>query len=154
MYTIPAMNAAEWVTVLIAEEFFLWDIVPGLCPEAEEPVKRGLMTGDLTGAEYRNLCLDVLTLASGRQWWVTLRLIGVARSAWTTIGAELAHVREAPLGAWLDTVFSVCIDNMREGGTKPEQVQMFLSKLEAPPPGSGVEVPEMEMSRSAFLAMG
>lgn len=149
---IPAMNAAEWLTVLMGE-FDAWDILPGLCPEDESAIYDLLLSEQIPFIKFRNACLDVIGMAAGRPWWYALKLIAVASASWETVGGRLAYrnikASEIPLGAWLDAVLLICLESI-----KPEQATMFLSQLEVAPKDMGIEVAEPEMSRSAFLAMG
>lgn len=136
-------------------EFMPWDIIPGLCPDQEDEIVEELMDSSMSSAEFRDACLDVISEATGRPWWIALRLIAVASESWETVGGRLSyssiHASQISLGAWLDAVFLICLESMPE-----DRITMFVSQLEAPPAGMnvGAEVEEMSMSRSSFMALG
>lgn len=145
--------AASWLSVLMSDGIDLWDIVPGLCPELNDPMTKMLLNEDIDGEEVRKAALDILETASGRKWWITMRLISAVRNSWEVVGGELAlqgvRANEVPLGAWLDAAFLVCIR-----GLEPDKVTMFTSQLEVPPIDISVEANEMVMSPSEFAAIG
>lgn len=154
---IPPMPASDWLSVLMQSPLELWDIIPGLCPDREEDIKDALLLGDIAVKEFRDLCFEVIAVASGRSWWFTLQLIQTVRASWEVLGGRLAYrqidASKMPLGMWLDAALIVCLESM-----KPEQTTMFLSQLQMPPPGA--EVPKEvldaqipEMSKSTFMAM-
>jgi hypothetical protein len=96
---------------------------------------------------------DVISAVSARHWWVTLRLIGVAKDRWDVLGADLilrgADPSRLSLSAWLDVLMIVILQNI-----KSERANSFLMQLEAPPPGEELPPEDMEMTADAFLAMG
>lgn len=166
---IPALTAADWLQVLF-QDFDIWDIIPGLCPDYADEVDEILLQGHVTLPMFRDLCLELITEATGRPWWYVLRLVGVVKGSWEIVGGELAfrgiRADELSLGAWLDAVLLICLRNL--GST--EDTMMFTSQLEKPPPdlenvpGTSQESddepdPEdglrggMDMSRASFLAL-
>lgn len=150
---MPALVAADWLAILMGE-FDLFDLIPGLCDEGDDiEVQAALFEGEITVAEFKDACLGLISVAAGRPWWYSLRLIRTVASSWETIGGELAFrsidANRISLGAWLDATLLICLRGM-----KPEQTTMFTSQLEMPPPElAQEEAPKLEMSRSQFLAM-
>ena len=148
-FEIPAMPAADWLAVLMKPELsldeFLFELVPG--------IEDLILTTQASLDELYTVCLDLITLISARHWWVTMRLIGVARESWDVLGGEMAlrHVdaTQLSLSAWLDVLLLVTLRQM-----DPKDVTMFTMRLEAIPEDESVPEQEMEMSASAFLAMG
>jgi hypothetical protein len=153
--TIPALPAVDWLTVLMVEELQLDDVFPGLLSgEDEDWVEEQLLRGRLELGEYERLTLDIIENASARKWYVTLRLVDLARRSWDAIGSELmlrgVDAARISLSAWLDVLLITILRNM-----EPKDVTMFTSRLETPPPEETVNAMEdLEMSRSAFMALG
>jgi len=148
---IPAMPAADWLSVLMVEDMDLDDIFPGfLSGEDEEAVNTMMLTGDLDADEYQDILLSIIETAAARDWWVVFRLVESARRSWDVLGAEMAlkgiDATQVSLSSWLDVLLIVLLRAM-----EPEKVQMFCMKLEAPPVDAKSEEPEM--SASDFMAM-
>jgi hypothetical protein len=148
-FEIPAMMAADWLVFLMKEQLDLVDIFVEVLPDSESL----LFDGSITVEELYDLVIDVISLVSGRHWWVALRLIGLARQHWDLLGARmtLRHVdpNQLSLSAWLDALLLVTLAEM-----EPKEVAMFTMRLEAVPETEDAPVEEMEMSADAFLAMG
>lgn len=151
--TIPAMPAAGWLTVLMSKDLSLDDVFPGLLGEDEADwVDEQILDGHLGVGELQDLVLEIIELASARRWWVTLRLVDVAKRSWDVIGAELIlrgiDATQVSFSAWLDVLLVTVLKNMDTKDTT-----MFNLRLEAPPEDEE-EPEEMEMDRSSFLALG
>lgn len=152
-FTIPALPAADWLAALMSEAFSLDDLFPGLLDDEDHDRAVAVLLSDMHELEqFHRLTLDIVELASGRSWWVALRLIGAAVGSWDVIGAELILKQVDPerlsLAAWLDAVLLVMLRSMEE-----KDITMFTLKLEAPPPEAQEEAEEMTMSREAFASM-
>lgn len=151
---IPAMTAAEWLTVLMVESLELDDIFPGLLGEDDiDLVEELIISGVLGLGEFHELVLSIIEVASARPWWVTLRLIEAARGSWDILGGEMGlrgvDATRLSLSAWLDILLLTIIRSMEQ-----KDVQMFTLKLEAPPPQAQQDAEQsMEMPAAAFLAM-
>lgn len=150
---IPALPAADWLQVLMSDQG-LYGIFPGLLRERDvDWVEERLFYDDLNVQALENLQLDVLSQVAGRPWYVAQKLVAVARGAWDTIGAELVMQADASrlsIAGWLDVLYLVILRAMDEN-----KKQLFVSELGIPPVGYATEDPqEMEMSESAFLALG
>lgn len=152
---IPTMPAVDWLAVLMTEDVNLDDAFPGLLGDEDiDWVEDQLLQGKLHLEEYRQLVLGVIETVSARKWYITLRLIDIARSSWDAIGSEMmlrgVDAARISLAAWLDILLITILRNM-----ETKDVTMFTSRLEAPPPEeTGDAVEDMEMSRSAFMALG
>lgn len=147
----PAASAADWLSVLMAESVDLDDLVRFLATDGE-----ALLSDETIGAELYESCLSVITAASGRPWWLAMRLINVAKANWNTVGAEMLYRGFFPgdvsLSAWLDVLLVVIIKMM-----DPSKVTMFTMQLEQPPPefiDEESQEQEMEMDRNQFLSLG
>ena len=152
-FTIPALPAADWLAALMSEAFSLDDLFPGLLDEEDQDrAVEALMAHMHDMDQFSKLTLDIVELASGRAWWVALRLIGAAVGSWDVIGAEMFLKQVNPehlsLAAWLDVVLLVMLRSMDE-----KDITMFMLRLEAPPPEAQEEADEMTMSREAFTSM-
>lgn len=151
-YTIPAMSALEWLD-LIMEDFLFTSIVPGLLSEDEGNIFVSGVLDDEDGDEalYR-LGAEVLEQVSARHWWITLRLIGVAKHSWPVLGAKMIERVDASkisLAAWLD-VFTLLMAEL----IKPEKATMLFSKIEIAPQGENESEDEgLEISAQQFLSM-
>jgi hypothetical protein len=150
-FEIPALTAAEWLAILMEEPLDPEEIFPGLVEGADDFVDDALLNGSLTLEELYSLPLDIITVASGRKWYITLRLISVAKGHWDLLGAEfvIRHIDATALSlaAWLDALLLTILRNM-----EPKNITMFTLKLEAPLENAQEEeLPEMD--RDAFLSM-
>lgn len=132
----------------------LWDIIPGMCTEAdqlEDQLTEAMLDDRIDFQQISDLCTQTLELASGRPWWITIRLVSTAMRSWEVVGGELAFRRidatRIPFGAWLDAVLLICIRGMPS-----EKITMFMSQLEIAP--KGIEIPELEMDMNDFMALG
>lgn len=151
--TIPALSAADWLTVLMSKDLSLDDVFPGLLGEEEaEWADEQILLGRMGVDELQDLVLDIIELASARRWWVALRLVDVARRSWDVIGAELTlrgvDARSVSLSAWLDVLLVTVLKNMDAKDTT-----MFNLRLEAAPEEEAT-TEDLEMDRSSFLALG
>lgn len=148
-YTFPALPAVDWLTVLMTEDLDLERLVLDLCPGGHELLFDETL--DSLDGLYEVL-LDVIEQVSGRKWWIALRLIGVIRTNWNVLGAEMFYRHIDPtqlsLSGWLDAMLVLTIKAM-----DPKDVSMFTSRLELPPPGETIPEEEMEMSADQFLSM-
>lgn len=150
-FTIPAMPAADWLSVLMVPEFDPDDVLPGLLPDEERDQFEDLLfEGSFTFEESQVLAMDTVALVSARNWWVSLRLIDVARVAWDNLGMEMASVDAArvPLAAWIDVLYFHIVQLL-----KKEERTMFFLKLEQPPPGFEKSEVIEEMTADQFLSM-
>ena len=151
---IPALAAVDWLVILMPEDPQLDDLFPGLLPTEEADwVEEQILAGKLDLGDFQDLLFDVIETVSARKWWVTLRLVDIARRSWDAIGSEMllrgVDAAVLSLSAWLDVLLLTMLQSM-----DPKDITMFNLRLEAPPLEVEAEPEEMEMSRSAFLALG
>lgn len=151
-FEIPAMSATSWLSCLMEEELDLEDVFPGLTGREDE-IMDLVVDGEQTLDDLELIALDVISAASGRPWWVAMRLIGAAAGSWQILGPAMIRrvdPNTVSLSGWLDVLLVEILDRM-----KPEQAQMFALRLEMPPPElTDAVVAEPEMDASAFMAMG
>jgi len=151
--SIPALAAADWLAILMVEQVDLADVLPGLSGEgADELLMDALLAGRLSIEEVNKTALKVLSLVSGRPWYVAVRIIATVRSSWSSLGGEFvlsgvdpAHVS---LAAWLDTAYHILMGHMKEN-----EANIFNAKLQMPEPGAEDENPVEDLTAQSFLAM-
>lgn len=150
---IPALCAADWLQVLMVEDFDPEDVFPGMLSESDRvQVEDQLHHGILLLEDVHHVSLEIISQISGRPWWVALRLIQSARAAWDALGGDIVRKADAAtlsLAGWLDILFLVLVRAIDD-----DKRDMFLLKLQAVPPGWEEDDPEeLQMSTDAFLAM-
>lgn len=144
---VPAMSAADWLTVLMQPDLTLDDLLD-LIPGVDQVVAEA----DLGADEWTEVCLDMITTVSARSWWITMRLIGVAASSWDSLGAAMLRrvdAEKVSLAAWLTVLTATLIDLM-----DPKDVTMALARIEAPPPQVAKKPDLPEMTQDQWLAFG
>jgi len=143
---IPALPAVDWLAVLMQTDLSLDDFIDELMPDIEEK----LYETDLDLEELYEVCLEVISVASARPWWVTLRLITIAKDHWHILSGEMLKVdaTRMSLYGWLDVLLLVILNSM-----EPKDTTMFSMRLETPPSDVEAKPEEMEMSAGAFLGM-
>jgi len=126
-YEIPALSAADWLAILMADPFDPDDLILSLVVNGKDLLFAETVSAD--DLEY--VCLDIITTASARPWWIALRLIAMARVNWSVLGAELilkgVNPTQISLAAWLDALLLTALKNMDS-----KDVTMFTLKLEEP----------------------
>lgn len=146
-YEIPALPAAQWLRVLMREDATAEDVFLELVPEGVR-----LLLEDDGSWDAGELAEQVIELASGRRWYIAMRLINVVRSNWNVIGATMlmkgVDAQQLSLSGWLDVALLVVLQHMEQ-----KDVTMFVSQLEIPPEGEAPPEEEMVMTHEAFMAM-
>lgn len=149
---IPALPAADWLSLLTRDDLPADSIFPGLCcVEDRMWVMELVHDGSLEWDAIRETALEVIGTVSGREWYTAFRLIHIAWSSWDALGGmlmERADPERLSLAGWLDIAFKIMLESIED-----DKRTMFLSKLELPPPGIEVKPEVMEMSAEAFMAM-
>lgn len=145
-YTIPAMPACDWIPILLSDDpgMDLLDLI-----DPDDTVMAAMICGEIDAVAVTETFLEVITLASGRPWWVTLRLLYAAQGAWDTIGGALTlkgvHAASLPLQAWMDALLATVMAH-----TDPKDQTSMLAKLKAPPPGQAPIINEAA-EEAAFM---
>lgn len=152
-FEVPAMCAAEWLELLMLDTpdlEGLIELVPGL--------DDAMFTGDVSITTVYDVLPEVIGAACGRDWWVGLRLISVAREHWDVLGGQMIIKGVDPtlisLSAWLDAFLLILLRSMEDS-----EANKFLMRLESRPPearreGQPAARPdEFEMSASQFMSM-
>lgn len=138
------------MTVLLQHPINALDIVPGLLDVDDQITVSELMADNLLSMEeIQVIGRDVITTASGHDWWWTLRLLAVLEDQWAIVFGAVAgpDLESLPLGAFLDRVYYACIKNLTA-----ENRKLFDMDLESVPEGVDVELDE-EAEGRAFMKM-
>lgn len=146
-YTIPALDAVEWVALIDGDHPDLYEIFPGLAgQEAVDHVEDAIWEGRADTDAVGRLALSVVGTAADRKWWVALNLIGSAKTAW-----DVVHVNRAvgmSLAGWLDEVYSKICERI-----DPKKKAAWLSSIEQAPKGWDVEIDYTEEEQAFLNAM-
>jgi hypothetical protein len=151
---VPPMCATDWLCYLMQAEPDLDNILSEVVPDLEDVVYEGLIGLD----EVYGVVLEIISCAAARPWWVTLRLISVAKFQWDILGPELlargADPNVQSLSGWLDVLLVTIL-----GAMDPAKTTMFVMQLEVVPDLMKDSVSkdpfdEMEMDPGAFLSLG
>lgn len=153
-YEIPALPAIDWLRVLIPEDISVLDVVPGLFPDdVRVLVEERIMSRSISREELLKAAFDVITVASGRDYWFTVKFLAVCRVSWDAVGGVLARsgidARTIPLAAWIDAAYHIAREIIASGKDGSQNLVRFTSELEAPPPGIDYEIDE-ELEAAAF----
>lgn len=147
-YSIPALPALNWLRIFLKEEYSILEVVPGLIePEADrDKIEDLIAIEELTFTEISEAALDAITIASGRDYWVTVKFLAITRMSWDTVGAMMARLnidaRQVSLAAWFDAAYHVAREIIASGKDGQQHLVRFVSELEAPPPGVEIEFDE------------
>lgn len=141
--------ADTWVAALLEED-------PGngvlelLDEDTRENIVDALIEGNLDGVVLGEAVMNVVTVASGRPWWFTLRLLHTAQSAWDTIGGYMAlhgvNAQQISLQAYLDALLAAVLRHV-----EPKNQTSMLARMKAPP--AGATKPAIDEAREADLFM-
>lgn len=144
-FTIPAMDAVDWLRILTIPGLSAYDVFPVLAgPDAVEFVEDVLWDELATDGEITRLGFDVISAAADRPWWVAVRIVASVAEAWDRV-----HVNQAAgasFAGWLDEVWSRIMSLM-----DPKRVVGWVGSVEAPPEGWEAEV-DFDAQERAFMA--
>lgn len=154
-WLIPAVDAATWLEILLDDPLDPEALFPGLCgPEVIVEVNDLIILGEITMDQMQEAIFDVIEAASGRKWWVALRLCKAIRGGWDRVGGELASHGVTPFGVslsyWLDGAFATSFRILAE--QDPRAAADFTKKLTTPPPGLAMENFNRDRATEAFRA--
>lgn len=160
-FEIPAYPAARWLEVLLAEKVNLEAVFPGLAGlDAELAVNLAITGSKATQDELEQVIYEVLEAASGRRWWITLRLCMSLRAHWEWVGGAMARNGltpfDVPLAFWLDGAYATMIHEMVASAAEPQDLNKIADWARAltVPPASQIRAEASDtMDRDAFLAL-
>ena len=147
------MCATDWLCYLMQAEPDLDTLITEVTPDLEDLVYDEAIRLD----QVYDAILEVISCVAARPWWITLRLISIARHQWDILGPELlargADPNVQSLSGWLDVLLVAIY-----GAMDPKKTTMFTMQLEALPShmkqDSKDVFDEMEMDPGAFLSLG
>lgn len=143
-YTIPALDAVDWVVHIEGDHADLYEIFPVLAgQEAIEHVEEALWEQRVSSQEVGDVAFQALSLAADRPWWLALRILASARDGW-----HIVHVNRAvgmSLAGWLDEIWTNIINH-----TDPKKLAAWIGQMETPPKGLSAEV-DVDAEEQAFL---
>lgn len=149
VWTVPPMSAAQWLDLIWSDGLTFYDIFPGLVG-ADDMFTEAMLAGDIGMEEMFALAQEIIETGAGLRWWVTLNLAMQAKVNWHNLGGALIRegldARTMPLGAWLLSFLSLCLENM-----KPEKAAKFVTDINTPPKGTAKEETKAD-DGAAFLA--
>lgn len=144
-YTIPALDAVEWIALIDGPSPDLYEIFPVLAGrDAVEAVEDALWEGRADSDAVAQVGLSAIEAAGDRSWWVVLNIIRSASTAWSIV-----HVNRAvgmSLAGWLDEVWSKIMEHI-----DPKKRAGWITEVEKPPKGLKVEI-DYDEEEAAFLA--
>lgn len=154
-FLIPALPARDWLEVLLDEELEPEALFPGLCdPDDIVEVNRMIIEGTVTAQQMTEAIYAVIESATGRRWWVAIRLCRTIRAGWDRVGGRLAANGvtpfDVPLSYWLDGAYDAILGIIGEGD--PKAIGRFTAQLTAPPPGMAKETFDQAKAAAAFRA--
>lgn len=143
-YTIPAMDAIEWISMIDGQHPDLYEIFPVLAGgHAVAAVEDALWDGTADRDDVGMVGLYAIGAAGDRDWWVVLNIIRAAASSWSIV-----HVNTAAgmsLAGWLDQVWSKIMDHI-----DPKKRAGWITDVEKPPKGLKTEI-DFDEEEAAFL---
>jgi hypothetical protein len=143
-YTLPAMDAVEWIALIDGPLADAYDIFPTCAGRAAvEHVEDALWEGRVTVADIGKLAREAIGVAADRPWWEVLNLLSSMKGAW-----DIVHVNSAKgmsLAGWLDEVWSKIMAHI-----DPKKKAAWINDIQAPPKGSDVEI-DFDAEEQAFL---
>lgn len=147
VYTLPALDATEWLCLVEGDRVDLYDIFPILAgQEAIEHVEDALWEGRVTIDDVAKIALAAFGAAADRPWWVANSIIQAAKAAW-----DIVHVHTTPhmsLAGWLDLVWAKMMAHV-----DPKKRAAFVNDIEKTPKGWEAEVNFDDEGRNFLAAM-
>jgi hypothetical protein len=144
-FTVPALDALQWLMIISDEGQDLYDIFPRLAgQEAIEWVEDALWDGRINEDELAKLALEIIAVAADRPWWLALRTVSTARTVWDRVFVNTAAGMS--LAGWLDQVWGRLMMV-----SDPTKVTSWIHQMETPPKGVDVDV-DFDAEEHAFQA--
>lgn len=144
VYTIPAMDAVDWIALIDDGLPDLYEVFPALAgADAIEAVEDALWDGRVTTDDVGKVGLAAIGAAGDRPWWVVIRVIVAAKDAWSMV--HVNHAAGMSLAGWLDEVWSKIMERI-----DPKKRTSWQAEIENPPKGHESEV-NFDAEEQAFL---
>jgi len=136
-YTLPKLPAANWIEATLVSRGRLVGYIPGLLPiDDRARIVSALMAGEIDRTELAEATWDVLTLATGFEWWwVGHRLLQALVSGWAELGGWLLSTGMDPTVRPVGAVLLASLHRFQEGAAQAENSDRnnFYSQLCMPP---------------------
>jgi hypothetical protein len=128
--------ADQWLRVAWTEPLDPYLIFPGFVAEegADDFLTNAMLDGVVGADDLTMIAMEALEVASGYQWWFTLRLIAGLGASWSRLGGMLLNsgvdARTLSLGAWCSAALEMWVANI-----EPDKAADLLNTLLEPPEG-------------------
>ena len=143
-YTVPAMDAVEWIAILDGPEPDVYEIFPMLAGrDAVVHVEEALWEARVSIDQIAELGRAVISTAADRPWYEVMNLLGAVKEAWSIV-----HVNAAAgmsLAGWLDEVWSKVMAHIDK-----DKRASWIGAVQTPPKGVEVQV-DFDAEERAFL---
>jgi hypothetical protein len=117
-YVIEPHPASAWITAIVADP--VTGVVPKMLRAADRlALIERMLTGDISDVDLIAARNEALSAATGRDWWVAVRLIGAMDSASGELYGRmlLAGIRaDLPIAAWCSAAYALIMDGRDEKG--------------------------------------
>ncbi len=150
-WTIPAMNAGQWLEILWAEPLDLLDVWPGL-GGAFNAMVDALFDNKTNNQELVEIACEIITEASGLDYWVAIRLSACLRVSWLQVGGGLLKAGLRPESVSLGTYLVAALAFLAENMDPKKAVELF-EELNRKPVHERTEDDELEDARAFMAAM-
>jgi hypothetical protein len=144
-YTVPALNAADWIEVLAAGNTAA--VIPGLLgADDQRSIMRDFLHGAITSKEIEDASHRVLEVAGGRKWWEVERLVHSALSegSWAQVHGQLVlanvDLERLTLAGFVNAVWFMALQGVQKQADR-DRLEWELTK---PPPGYVDEMEETD----------
>lgn len=152
VFLVEGHSAADWITMILGGT--LHRILPSWIADKDEQwtFSEMFLDGIISDEDVNDVIMELMGVAGGRPGWWAINLISMAASdndVWATLNGRLmlggVRAGEISLGAWMDALYSCCVDNMDADGR-----MKFDVGLGTPPAGTTLDE---EAEGEAFMAL-
>lgn len=158
--TIPTTRCDWWLPAVAGGQQPHHMLADLLDDSGVEALNDLLVSGRVEFDAIVGVALDLLAEASGRDWWVAVKIVDAAEAMWDHVGGQMATSGVTPervtFCAWLDAVWYLIRKAVAGGKTGEQDLRELVTEVEARPAfdlrreaGDGEEV---GMDEDAFMA--
>lgn len=140
-FRVEGHSAADWIAVILGGTAH--QVLPNWIEGSHEQwlFSEMFLDGVISDQDTNDVIMELMGVAAGRPGWWAVNLISMAASdndVWATLHGRLmlggVRATEISLGAWIDALYSCCVDHMdAEGRMK------FDTQLGMPPAGTPLD---------------
>jgi hypothetical protein len=146
--TVPPQPATPWILALAGDDP-VGSVLPGMLSERDDERLWNLVSsGKADSKDLHKAFCSAVAEASGRPWWVALKLVGMCDGSPEFIGRltlKGVDPDRIPFARWCAAVYALAMANADEKAR-----MKFDAKLDAPP--AGVEFEDEGMSFESMVA--